>query len=164
MRVIEPLVSAGHPDCVVFWIVAPLNRRLAIQNFPKEVIAGGSKLRVRIQKARTGLPCAPIVWRGCSTAGGCQRRQFLGAHLGAHFGPHLAGAHFSLPADLGAHLPAHLPSLVAEHFALHVAMVDLAWHLTVPSCSSAAAAGKARVAAVSAAKEASFNEFFKKFS
>ena len=163
MRVIEPLVSPSYADCVVFWIVAPLNRRLAIQKFPKEVIAGGSKLRVRIQKARAGPPCVPMIRRRLASASASQS-QFLGAHLGAHFGPHLAGAHFSLPADLGAHLPAHLPSLVAEHFALHLAMVDLAWHLALPSCSSAAAAGKARVAAVSAAKEASFNEFFKKFS
>jgi len=81
----------------------------------------------------------------------------LGAHFAPHFGAHLAphlGAHFLAPhlaffMSLAQHLPAHF----AQHFDIlgaHLAASFMSW----------AAAGKAMVAAVRAARDASFKLVF----
>ncbi|WP_321790321.1 hypothetical protein [Burkholderia pyrrocinia] len=76
----------------------------------------------------------------------------MGAHFAAHFGAHLLALHFALSMlFLDAHLPAH--------FAPHFAISALGWHFAEPFVSWAAA-GNARVAAVRAARDASFNDVF----
>lgn len=73
--------------------------------------------------------------------------------MGAHFGAHLLAP--CLPFFMclpGEHLPAHL---AAPHLAISV----LGAHLAEPFISWAAA-GNARVAAVRAAREATFNDVF----
>lgn len=90
---------------------------------------------------------------------------FLAAHLGAHFGLHL-GLHFGL--HLAPHFAPHFAPHLAPHFAAHLDADFLAAHLVMlgldvedeVSAACCAAAGKARVAAVKAAKEANFKDVF----
>jgi hypothetical protein len=78
--------------------------------------------------------------------------QLWGAHFGAHFGAHLLAPHFAFSMlFLGAHLPAR--------FAPHFAIAALGAHFA-GAFVSCAAAGNAKVAAVRAARDASFNDVF----
>ena len=79
----------------------------------------------------------------------------FGAHLAPHFAPHLAphfAAHF-LAAHFFMGLAQHLPAHFAQHFDIlgaHLAESFMSW----------AAAGRARVAAVRAARDANFKLVF----
>jgi hypothetical protein len=72
-------------------------------------------------------------------------------HFGAHFAAHFLAAHLLFFMSLAQHLP--------EHFAQHLDMPALGAHLA-PSFMSWAAAGKARVAAVRAARDAILKRVF----
>ncbi|KZC39086.1 hypothetical protein RHOFW510R12_21265 [Rhodanobacter sp. FW510-R12] len=76
-------------------------------------------------------------------------------------GAHLLAPHFAFMCRCGCFLAAHLP---AAHLAPHLVMLVAGPHLAWAPLVSAAAAGRATMAAVNAASEASFTEAFMGFS
>ena len=111
------------------------------------------QLRVNLKQAQTGRPHSQLSLIALRLPGS---HYFFAPHLGAHLAPHFGAHLLALHLVIGAHL-------LAPHFAEHLRVPHFvavaAWHFAVLFVFCAAT-GKARVAVVRAAREASLRVVF----
>lgn len=164
VRVIEPLIPGGLVDCIVVRIVLPGSRCIVAEHGVQQMLAPKGERGIGFEQALAGRMVAVLhgIGRLPATPLGNQcLAPHLAPHLVAlfalHFVPHLAArVALHLAWAFAWHFAMHL----APHLAPHLLMLDAAWHLAWLASVPMAAAGRATMAAVSAARVANFLEVF----